>query len=345
MMTNPNRRSDDLRPVPFPVLMADIGGTNVRFGLLVEAHSPVRHFPTVQITDFPDFATAAAETVLNATAVMPETLLLAIAAHVAALRTKLTAASRTMEPAALKEEMNLTSVITVNDFEALAMALPALHSDQVIPIGEAEPRDREPRVVLGAGTGLGVGSIVWAGRRAVPIAGEGGHVGFGPATARDFEIWPHLERLHGRVSGETLLSGNGLVRLYRAVCAVNGAAGGNSAEGSDVTSAAEAGDPQADEKLDLFVEYLGRRAGDFALLLLARGGIYIGGVIAPRIPERLSSPRFRAAFEGRAPHRAILEKIPTFLITEPRPAFTGLAAFAVLPERYAVDLSARRIGV
>ncbi len=345
MMTNLSRRGDDLRPVPFPVLMADIGGTNVRFGLLVEAHSPVRHFPTVQITDFPDFATAAAETVLNATAVMPETLLLAIAAPVEALRTKLTNANWTLEPAALKEEMNLASVITFNDFEALAMALPALHADQVIAIGEGEARDREPRVVLGAGTGLGVGSIVWAGRRAVPIAGEGGHVGFGPETARDFEIWPHLERLHGRVSGETLLSGNGLVRLYKAVCAVRGADGGGCADGADVTTAAAAGDPLADETMDLFVEYLGRLAGDFALLLLARGGVYLGGGIAPRVAERFSSPRFRAAFEGRAPHHAILEKIPTFLITEDRPALTGLAAFAVLPERYAVDLSDRRIGV
>lgn len=344
MVDIPQRRASDTRPVPFPVLLADIGGTNVRLAILPEAHAPVRTFPTIKTGDFPDFVSAVNATVLDATSMMPQSLLIALAAPIDSLRMKLTNAAWILEPTHLRDALNLSTVITFNDFEALALAMPALEGDQLKKIGEGEASAREPRIVVGPGTGLGVGALVYAHNRYMPLAGEGGHIDLGPVSERDFEIWPHLDRLLGRVSGETLLSGNGLARLYRAVAASRGESADWCQKGQDVTAAAERGDPFADEALDLFLTYLGRFAGDLALFLLAKGGVFIGGGICPRIAERFEKSGFRDAFEAKAPHQGILRTIPTFLIMEPKPAVAGLATFAQMPERFALDLSGRRFG-
>ena len=342
MQSLPQRRQSDTRPVPFPVLIADIGGTNVRLAILPEAHSPVRHFPTVQTGEFPDFVSAVSATVLDATALVPQSLLIALAAPVDALRMKLTNADWVLEPQQMKTDLGLSTVVTFNDFEALAMSLPALGEGQLRPLGGGHASIREPRIVLGPGTGLGVGALIYAHKRYMPLAGEGGHVNFGPESERDFAIWPHLERVEGRISAEALLSGNGLARLYRAIATVEGADPSWCKSGPDVTGAADKGDPIAEEALDLFLTYLGRVAGDLALFLLAKGGVYIGGGIAPRLAERFASSGFRRAFEAKAPHGAIMEAIPTYLITEPKPAVAGLSTFAQMPERFVMDLTGRR---
>ncbi|MCF3932441.1 glucokinase [Acuticoccus sp. M5D2P5] len=340
MTPPPRRRASDIRPIPFPVLIADIGGTNVRFGVLSEVHSPRRDFETVQTHDYPDFATAA-QSVLDRTAILPRSLLLAAAGPIVGGSTKLTNAEWMIDPAKLRDELNLDTVITFNDFEGVALSLPALADDQVRQIGGGESIPREPRVVIGPGTGLGVAALVYGDQCYTPLAGEGGHVSVGPITERDFQIWPHVARFHGRITGETLLSGNGLVRLYDAIAAADGK-GTDCTVGADVTAAADAGDPVAEEALDLFFTYLGRLAGDLALIFLPKGGVYIAGGIVPRMADRFLASGFREAFEDKAPHRAIIETIPTFLITEPKPAVAGMASFAMLPERFALDLRGRR---
>jgi len=345
MTSPPRRRASDIAPVPFPVLIADIGGTNVRLAILSDAHSALREFPTVQTGSFEGFTEAATHTVLDTTAVMPRSLLIAIAGPVSRVPMKLTNAPWIIDPDALLEELNLETVITFNDFEALSLSLPALRDDQLMKVGRGEPVSRQPRVVIGPGTGLGVAALLYGDQRYTPLAGEGGHVSLGPESERDFAIWPHLERFHGRVSGETVLSGNGLVRLYRAVVAANGTAAADCRGGADVSELAETGDPCAREAVSLFLTYLGRLAGDLALTFLARGGVYVAGGIAPRLRGGFEGSGFRAAFEAKAPHEALLAAVPTFLVTEPRPAVAGLATFATMPERFAMDLSGRRFGV
>jgi glucokinase len=345
MSIPPRRRATDIAPIPFPVLLADVGGTNARLAILPEAHSPVRDFATVQTGDYPDFATAASATVLDTTAILPRSLLLAIAGPVRGADTKLTNADWVLDPEAIRDELNLDTVVMFNDFEALALSLPALDDRHLHKVGGGEGQTRHPRVVLGPGTGLGVAALIYADKHYTPLAGEGGHVDFGPITARDFEIWPHLERFHGRITGETLLSGNGLGRIYRAVARANGADPSVCKGGPDVTRLSEAGDSLADEAIDLFLTYLGRLAGDFALLFLAKGGVYIAGGIAPRLADRIQNSGFRAAFEDKAPHAAIMKTIPTYLIVDTKPAIEGMAHFATMPERFALDLSGRRYGV
>lgn len=342
MTKTQSRRASDIQPIPFPVLIADIGGTNARLAVLSQPYSPLREFPTVSTADYPDFAAAATANVLDATAIMPKSLLIALAGPLDPSASKLTNADWVIDPKQIIEALNLETVVTFNDFEALALSLPHLSDDQMIKTGGGEPQSRSPRVVVGPGTGLGVAALVYADKRFTPIGGEGGHISLGPETERDFEVWQHLERVGGRISGEAVLSGNGLARLYRAIARCHGCPDDSCRSGPTVSERLAGGDPVAEETVDLFLEYLGRIAGDLGLIFLAKGGVYIAGGIAPRFAERFDRGAFRRGFEEKAPHAAILRQMPTYLITEPKPAVWGLSAVAQMPERFAIDLSERR---
>lgn len=334
----------DIEPVPYPVLIADIGGTNVRFAVLSDAHSALRAFATVHTADYPSFESAVSAVVLDTTSIMPRSLLIAVAGPVGQGPTKMTNAEWVIDPEALIDQLNLETIIMFNDFEALSLSLPALREDQLLKVGGGEPISRHPRVVLGPGTGLGVASLIYGDRTYTPLPGEGGHMDVGPITDREFAIWPQISPLHGRLSGETLLSGDGLTRLYKAIAATDGEDGSRCSVGADVTRCAADGDRCANEAIDLFLTLLGRYAGDLALVFLAKGGVYIAGGIVPRLAERVKASPFREAFESKAPHNAIMRAMPTYLITEPRPAIAGLATFATMPERFSLDLSGRRFG-
>ena len=344
MMPPPRRRDGDIAPIPFPVLIADIGGTNARFAVLSEPHSPLRTFPVVRTADFPDLATAAAATVLDTTAILPRSLLVALAGPITGESTKLTNADWVIDPEETRNALGLDTIVTFNDFEAVALSLPSLTESQLLKVGRGDIVTREPRVALGPGTGLGVAALVYADRRYTPIAGEGGHVSIGPETPRDFEVWPHLERYCGRITGEALLSGDGMARLYRAVARADGEDGEWCIHGAEVTRALQDGDPVADATVELFLSYLGRLAGDLALIFLAKGGVYVAGGIAPRLIDRFGTGAFREAFEAKDPHRRILETIPTFVITDRTPAMAGMATFATMPERFTLNLQGRRYG-
>jgi glucokinase len=222
------------------------------------------------------------------------------------------------------------------------MSLTALGADDLTPIGSTKEAVSGPKVVLGPGTGLGVGALIEAAGLWVPVPGEGGHVDLGPAEEDEFQLWPNIELEHGRISAEALLSGRGLVRLYRAVSATWGSGAGLS-DPAEITEAALAhSNPTAERTLSLYCRFLGRLAGDLALTFMARGGVYVGGGIPPRILPFLLDGEFRRAFEAKAPHADVLATIPTFVITRENPALEGLAAFARTPQRFGVDLRGRR---
>ena len=174
----------------------------------------------------------------------------------------------------------------------------------------------------------------------VPVPGEGGHIDLAPITPRDLAIWPNIERPGARVSGETLVCGSGLLRLYRAIAKTDGRAAVATTP-AEVTAAAEAGDPIAVEALQLFCVYLGRVAGDLAVAFLAKGGVYLAGGIAPRVAHVLKSGGFRAAFEDKAPHEDLMKQMATAVIVHERPALAGLVAYARTPTRFGVHLDGR----
>ncbi|ADZ72119.1 glucokinase [Polymorphum gilvum] len=329
------------RAFRFPVLVADVGGTNVRFALVSDTHARAQMIDPRETEAYPDIVAAIRDCVLDTTSLMPRTAIIAVAGPVTGDRIPLTNASWVVEPLRMIADLGLDEVVVLNDFEAQALALPGLVGDDVEQIGGGSPLEGGSKFVLGPGTGLGAAAMIHAAGTWVPVPGEGGHVELGPVSDEDYRVWPHVERLGGRIGAEQVLSGTGLPRLAHAVAAAEGLARGF-ATAADVTAAAEQGDPVAAKTLQVFARALGRVAGDFALTVLARGGVYIAGGVSAYVASFLRTGEFRAAFEAKAPHEALVRAIPTFLVRHPNPALAGLAAFARAPSLFAVETAGRR---
>ena len=329
-------------PLPFPVLIGDVGGTNARFALIAEPDAPPQVLPLVGTADFPDFETAIEEWVAAHASLRPRAAVIDIAGPITGDAVKITNADWVIRPAETIRRTGLEDVVLFNDFEALALALPVLAADDLVFLGGDPEGAPGARVVLGPGTGLGVGALLQTGGTWVPVPGEGGHVSLGPAEPDELALWSRIEPEHGRIEAETLLCGRGLVQLYRAVADADGAAQRYTSP-ADVTDAALAGsDPTAVRTMSLFCRLLGRFAGDMALIFMARGGVYLGGGIPPRILPFLAKGEFRRAFEAKAPHERVMAAMPTWVITRENPALAGLAAFAGDPNRFGMSLIGRR---
>ena len=164
----------------------------------------------------------------------------------------------------------------------------------------------------------------------------------GPRTSRDFQVFPHLEKLEGRISGEQILCGRGLVNLYRAIAKADGIEPAY-AQPSEITVAGLAkADPIAMETLSLFATYLGRTAGDLALVFKSQGGVFLTGGIAQKIVPALKDGAFREGFDDKAPHRGWMSDIPVHVITHPLAALQGLAAYARSQAAFGVETEGRR---
>ena len=324
----------------FPVLVADIGGTNARFAIVPTPDAEVIEFDTTPTAAHADPGAAIEATVFPATGLRPKTAIMALAGPITGDRVPLTNCPWVVEPRVLMARLGLTHVLLVNDFEALALALPFLGEADLMKIGGGDMHEEAAKVVIGPGTGLGVATLLHTLGMWVPVPGEGGHVALNPETERDIEIWRKLERLDGHVSAEWVLNGSGLVRLYRAIAAAEGREAPLDRP-SRISEAAKAGDPVAAETLNAWATYLGRVAGDFALASLARGGVFIGGGVAQKNAEFLTQGGFRAAFEKKPPHQALVASMPTYLITHPLPAIVGLSAYARDPRRFGIELDGR----
>ncbi len=327
----------------FPILVGDIGGTNARFQILETADSEVSNLEIVQTNQYSGASEAIADAVLTKTDLRPRTAILAAAGPITKDGLDLTNCSWNIQPQPFLDNGPFEQLVLLNDFEAQALSLPFLGDDDLLTIGP-ETLQNDPnqtKVVLGPGTGLGVGGLVRAADIWVPLAGEGGHVDLGPRTPREVTIWDNIEKLEGRVSGEQVLCGPGMLNVYRAICKTDGVAPTLQSP-SEVSAAAEnETNPQAIEALSLFCICLGRLAGDLAVTTMARGGVYIAGGIGNKIRHLLTKSGFRAAFEDKAPHSHLMRQISTYLVTHELPALVGLTAYARNPSRFGVDVSHR----
>lgn len=328
--------------LPFPILLGDIGGTNARFSILPDETSEPIPFPNVRTIDFPTIDEAILKDVLEKTSVRPRSAILAVAGPIEGDEIDLTNCEWIVRPHALIADLGFTDVLVLNDFEAQALAVACLTEDYREMIGAPADPALASRVVLGPGTGLGVAGLVHARNTWFPVPGEGGHVDIGPRSERDLEIFPHLEPIEGRISAEQLLCGRGLVNIYRAICLADGVEP-SLALPSDITAGWQAGSNlQAAETVSLFATYLGRLAGDMALIFMAKGGVYLAGGISQKIIPALKQPAFRHAFEDKAPHSELMRLIPTFVVTHPLAALAGLASYARSPLTYGISTQGRR---
>ncbi|MBX9454952.1 MAG: glucokinase [Rhizobium sp.] len=326
----------------FPILVGDIGGTNARFLLLEEGSTAPGEVTIVQTADYKTIDDAIEDAVLSKAFEKPRSAILAVAGPINGDEIPLTNCPWVVRPKNLLADLGFDDVVVINDFEAQALAVATLDGENQIQVGRGAARFNHSKVVLGPGTGLGVAGLVHALDAWIPVPGEGGHVDLGPRTARDLEIFPHIEKIEGRVSAEQILCGRGLLGLYHAVCKADGVTP-SLEQPADVSGKGLSGeDKQAAEAISLFVIYLGRVAGDMAVVFNAKGGVYLGGGIPHKILPALQKPAFREAFEDKAPHGEMMSHIPTFVVTHPYAALAGLSAYAHAPQDFGVATDSRR---
>jgi glucokinase len=337
MVANPDQDT----AFPFPILIGDIGGTNARFAILVDAYAAPKEFPILATADFATIDEAIQTKVLDKTSVQPRTAILAVAGPVDGDEIDLTNCPWVVKPRQMIAELGFDEVLVVNDFAAQALAVASLDAQNRHKIGGGEIVAHNSRVVVGPGTGLGVAGLVYAQRKWIPVPGEGGHVDLGPRSERDFAIFPHLEAIEGRIAAEQLLCGRGLVNIYRAINKADGGEARFTTPAEITTAGLDGSDAASIETLSLFVTYLGRYAGDLALIFMARGGVYLAGGISQKIVKALEKPEFRAAFEDKAPHSQLLRTMPTFVMTHPLAALSGLAAYARAPALFGLATEGR----
>ncbi|EFL89139.1 glucokinase [Ahrensia sp. R2A130] len=326
-------------PVPFPALLADIGGTNARFQL-VDADGPRG--------DVCELVVAEHESLEAATQlVMPKdvTIKSAVLAGAGPLKPtgrQLTNSHWDIVAETFMDRTSIDNLILFNDFEAQALALPFLKPEDFHELNpQAIENERATKAVLGPGTGLGVGLLVRSGAGFTTVAGEGGHVDLGPRNEREAAIWQHLDRIDGRISGEQVLCGRGMANLYRATCVADGVTPALEKPADISEAGLDGSDPQAVETLHIFAACLGRIAGDLALTSFSKGGAYIGGGIARRLLPIIDEGGLLEAFLDKAPHRALLETMKLAVVTCPQPALLGLSGYARAAAPFAVDLEGR----
>ncbi len=313
------------------LLIGDIGGTNARFAL---ARGDVPGFESVVELKCADFESAddAIEHFLDQTgAGSPDAICLAAAGPVVDDRVNVTNNHWDISAAATSRDFGIDAVRLLNDFEAIAYSIPFLGSSDSRSIGpdtdSTLPGQRFNVAILGPGTGLGVAGLCRRGNLLVPVTGEGGHVGFAPESALQIDILKVLRDRFSRVSAERLVAGSGLENVFGALLEIRGKPA-ETLSAKEIFAARES-KPVAAEAVEVFFELLGQVAGDLALTLGANDGVYIAGGIAKRYPEVLNKSGFRAAFERKGRHSAIMKRIPTRLITHEQPGLLG-AAYAVL---------------
>ena len=319
-----------------PWLVADIGGTNARFGWLSAGSAAVTQVRTLAGAEHGGPAAAARAYLAQVAQALgpdyaaPRAAAFAVATAVGGDEVAFTNSGWAFSCAATQRELGLDALLLLNDFEALALSLPRLGASQVRAIGPAAPRavaSDAALAVIGPGTGLGVAGLVPTRHGWVAIPGEGGHATLACGDAFEAALIAAVRRDHPHVSAERLLSGIGLPVLHGAVAAVLGATlpAVPLSAGEIVERGLADEDEVCSRTVDCFCALLGSFAGNVALVLGARGGVYIGGGIVPRLGERFFSSRFRERFEAKGRFQAYLPAVPTLLITDTLAALGGAA--------------------
>jgi glucokinase len=325
---------------PFPALVCDTGGTNVRFALVGEPGARLSDIVHLHTGDYPGLAEAI-EAAVPKFGARPRSAIACGAGPVVGRTLKLTNAPWVMDGPEAARRTGLSQGLLLNDFEAQALSLPTIPEVWERRIGPLRFGAEGPQVILGPGTGLGVAALVEADGRFTPVSSEACHIDFGPVTPEEFALWPHLERAHGRVTSESVISGAGLARVHRARMMTQGVADPY-VEPPAVTAAALA-DPKGEEamSLRLYWHIVARFAGDMAVTFVATGGVTLSGGVLPRVVDFLDEAAFRQAFESKAPVDGLARRIPTRLVTREDAVLVGMAAIASAPDRYGVDYGSR----
>jgi glucokinase len=309
------------------LLIGDIGGTNARFAMADPARPGFALEMTLNCADYETPELAIADYLKRIGGTQPEVICLAVAGPIVDQSVRFTNNDWAIDCADLQQGFPGTRARLLNDFEAIAYAIPILGSDELATIGLGsdglEGKSEFNIGVVGPGTGLGVGGLLGREGRIYPVVCEGGHVGFAPENQLQFQVLSELRGRFERVSNERLLCGPGIENVYWAIRRIHGGKGKAPPAPEIFRRALANEDVFASETLQLFYEVLGQVAGNVALMLGAWDGIYIGGGIVKRYPDLLQTGSFRSGFENKGRYRTMMEKVPTFLVLHEQPGLLG----------------------
>lgn len=322
------------------LLGGDLGGTKTLLALAeLRADGEIVIVDEVRYAsaDWPDFSPLLADFRAR-NAVPVSAACFGLAGPVDGDTAKLTYLPWRLDANALAADFALGRVALVNDFVAAASGIELLPADACTTLQAGAPLAEAPRVVVGAGTGLGVAGVLRQAGETIVVAGEGGHQGFSPQSAEQAALWQYLFAQHGRVTAEDIISGPGLARVHAFLGGGNwspaaiGTAAKQHGAATSAVSAAE-GTPGPDKTtaaaaLSLWLSAYGAFAGDLALAWLARGGVYLAGGIAGKLIGGAEAATFLAAFNAKREHRALAEAMPVRLVREERLGLLGALAQA-----------------
>ncbi len=312
----------------YPRLLGDVGGTNVRFALET---APQRIGPVtaLKVADYPSLEAAIRHylAALPSGGARPRYAAVGLANPVTGDRVKLTNHAWAFSISEMQRALGLDLLLAINDFTALALGLPHLGKGGLTLLREGTAVAGAPMALVGPGTGLGVSGLVPArSGPAVALAGEGGHIELMPDTDDEWIAWRAAHKAFGRVSAERLLSGMGLSLIHAALHAETGTPLVRPLAPAQVTEGAiRDADPICQRAFAVFCGLLGSVAADIALVLGARGGVYLGGGIVPRFVPALQASAFNARFTAKGRMAAYLESLPVHVITAQFPSLPGLA--------------------
>lgn len=312
---------------PHSHLLGDIGGTHTRLTLYQGGRQGA--IGRYRNREFPDLTAIVRHHLASQPLPAPHSAILAVAGPTERDGSvTLTNRGWRLEPGALAAALDLDAVRLVNDFTAQALDIPHVTADERTVLNAGEPWPHAPLAVIGPGTGLGVSGLLPHETGWLALAGEGGHVTLAPADARESALLDALRRQWGHVSAERVVSGPGLLALYNHLAADAGAPALSAPPEITLRAGREA---LADEALGYFLAFLGTVAGNLALTLGARGGVYLCGGILPDLIAPLRASPFMERFCAKGRYRDYLAAIPVHLVTAPDTAFRGLAS--LIPER------------
>ena len=308
-------------------LVGDIGGTNSRFGLVEPGSVAVREIAALRNDNFASLEDVASHYVKSRGLSQLSATAIAIAAPVAGEILSLTNRAWTFTRTDLKRAVSTDRLVMLNDFEVLAWSLPHLKPDELFQIGGATPEKPGVKIVLGPGTGLGMATLApLPGGGWMPIAGELGQVTLPVTTQEEFDLRAAMTT-HGVVfEAEDAITGTGLPRIYRAVCARLGVAAALPSSEAILAAGLKGDDAAAAKTLHQFTRWLALLSGDAAMTLQAYGGVYLASNISAMLKDYLAASDFRRVFEEKGRLAHFMRLIPIYVVTAKFPALTGCAA-------------------
>lgn len=307
-------------------LAIDIGGTNIRLGLLEADSLRPSYIRSFKINEFSGLAEVI-ELFLNAAPPhQVKQAAIDVATPVTQDTIKLTNHAWTFSIREIRERFGFERLKVINDFTAMALSIPLLEPHELKQVGGGAADPDGAIALLGAGTGLGVSGLIRSAAGWYPLSGEGGHVTLGARTVRELAIFAAFWEKYGHMSAERLLSGTGLEEFYQVICHLDGQIP-EPLQPADISARAIAQTcPACMETMTLFCEWFGIVAANLTLSLGATGGVYIGGGIVPNLGDYFIHSSFRTAFETKGRFKGFMQKVPVYIVEADNPALRGAAA-------------------